>query len=92
MNQPPSVPRRPSGSLLRTVRAVAWSFLGMRKAAVLQQDMEQAQPAAPHRGRHWRGSSSFCCWARAGGELGCGALSGRTHPTTDKQSREQEKQ
>jgi hypothetical protein len=69
---------------------VAWSFLGIRKKSGLQEDMEQGQPVSRHRG-HWRGHH-FCAGADRPGELGGGALSGRTHPRdTDKQSREQEK-
>lgn len=31
-------------SFLRTVRAVAWSFLGIRRGTGLQQDMQQLNP------------------------------------------------
>ena len=31
-------------SVLRTVRAVAWSFLGIRKGSGLQEDMQQLNP------------------------------------------------
>jgi len=31
-------------SVLRTARAVAWSFLGIRKGEGLQQDMQQLNP------------------------------------------------
>jgi hypothetical protein len=31
-------------SLLRTVRAVAWSFLGIRKGSGLQDDMQRLNP------------------------------------------------
>ena len=40
-------PQRPApkkGSLLRSVRAVAWSFIGLRKGAEYQQDQERIQP------------------------------------------------
>lgn len=32
------------GSLLRTVRAVAWSLIGLRKGSDYQQDVEQLNP------------------------------------------------
>ena len=38
---PPS-PRR--GSLLRTVRAVAWSFFGVRKSRDLERDLAELKP------------------------------------------------
>ena len=38
---PPS-PRR--GSLLRTVRAVAWSFFGVRKSRDLERDVSELKP------------------------------------------------
>jgi len=38
---PPS-PRR--GSLLRTVRAVAWSFFGVRKSRDLERDVAELKP------------------------------------------------
>ncbi len=43
---PPSPPDASArkGSLLRTVRAVAWSFLGVRKGAEYRQDLEKIQP------------------------------------------------
>jgi hypothetical protein len=31
-------------NLLRTVRAVAWSFLGIRRGAGLEEDMQQLNP------------------------------------------------
>lgn len=40
-------PQRPTprkGSLLRTLRAVAWSLIGLRKGAEYQQDQEKLQP------------------------------------------------
>ncbi len=40
---PSAAPAR-KGSLLRTVRAVAWSFLGVRKGAEYRQDLEKIQP------------------------------------------------
>jgi preprotein translocase subunit Sec61beta len=39
---PPS-PRR--GSLLRTVRAVVWSFFGVRKSRDLERDVAELKPA-----------------------------------------------
>ena len=41
-NLPPA-PRR--GSLLRTVRAVAWSFFGVRKSRDLERDAADLKPA-----------------------------------------------
>ncbi|KAB7571702.1 DUF2970 domain-containing protein [Verminephrobacter eiseniae] len=32
------------GSLLRTMRAVAWSLIGLRKGSDYQQDVEQLNP------------------------------------------------
>ncbi|MFZ3125093.1 MAG: DUF2970 domain-containing protein [Acidovorax sp.] len=32
------------GSLLRTVRAVAWSLIGLRKGSEYQQDLEKINP------------------------------------------------
>ena len=32
------------GSLLRTVRAVAWSLIGLRKGSEYQQDVEKLNP------------------------------------------------
>ena len=34
-----------SGSLWRTVRAVAWSFFGVRNAGEFQQDVQKLRPA-----------------------------------------------
>ena len=39
----PPAPRR--GSLLRTVRAVAWSFFGVRKSRDLDRDIAELKPA-----------------------------------------------
>lgn len=33
-----------NGSLLRTVRAVAWSLIGLRKGSEYQQDVEKLNP------------------------------------------------
>lgn len=38
----PPAPRR--GSLLRTVRAVAWSFFGVRKSRDLERDVAELNP------------------------------------------------
>ena len=38
----PPAPRR--GSLLRTVRAVAWSFFGVRKSRDLERDVAELKP------------------------------------------------
>ena len=38
----PSAPR--SGSFLRSMKAVAWGFLGLRKRNGLQQDFERTSP------------------------------------------------
>lgn len=35
---------RRKGSLLRTVRAVAWAFLGLRKGSEYQKDLESINP------------------------------------------------
>ncbi len=42
----PSTPRpaRGKGSLLRTVKAVAWSFVGLRRRADFEQDVERLSP------------------------------------------------
>ena len=37
-----AVPRK--GSLWRTVKAVAWSFIGLRKGSDYQQDIEKLNP------------------------------------------------
>ena len=49
MSEPvrPSADVKPSqrkGSLLRTVRAVAWSLIGLRKGSEYQQDIEKLYP------------------------------------------------
>ncbi|GKT21812.1 DUF2970 domain-containing protein [Acidovorax sp. SUPP3334] len=41
---PGASPARRKGSLLRTVRAVAWSFIGLRKGSEYQQDIERLNP------------------------------------------------
>ncbi|GKT14866.1 DUF2970 domain-containing protein [Acidovorax sp. SUPP2522] len=41
---PSESPVRRKGSLLRTVRAVAWSFIGLRKGSEYQQDVERLNP------------------------------------------------
>lgn len=43
VNPSESVVRR-KGSLLRTVRAVAWSLIGLRKGSEYQQDQEKINP------------------------------------------------
>ncbi|MBV7462943.1 MAG: hypothetical protein A2710_05830 [Burkholderiales bacterium RIFCSPHIGHO2_01_FULL_64_960] len=43
--EPPVVkPHARKGSLLRTVRAVAWSLIGLRKGSEYQQDVEKLNP------------------------------------------------
>lgn len=37
-------PHERKGSLLRTVRAVAWSLIGLRKSSEYQQDVEKLNP------------------------------------------------
>lgn len=37
-------PQQRNGSLLRTVRAVAWSLIGLRKGSEYQQDVEKINP------------------------------------------------
>jgi len=48
MNTPlepsPVKPLERKGSLLRTVRAVAWSLIGLRKGSEYQQDVEKINP------------------------------------------------
>ncbi|MBV7544439.1 DUF2970 domain-containing protein [Acidovorax sp. sic0104] len=39
-----SKPHERRGSLLRTVRAVAWSLIGLRKGSEYQQDVEKLNP------------------------------------------------
>jgi hypothetical protein len=41
-HSPSAPPRR--GSLLRTVKAVAWSFVGIRKNSEYQQDLGKLNP------------------------------------------------
>ncbi|MNT20505.1 hypothetical protein D3C86_1903050 [compost metagenome] len=42
--QPVIKPHERKGSLLRTVRAVAWSLIGLRKGSEYQQDVEKLNP------------------------------------------------
>ena len=44
--EPPHVvsPHERKGSLLRTVRAVAWSLIGLRKGSEYQRDIERLNP------------------------------------------------
>jgi hypothetical protein len=42
MSAPSATPRR--GSLLRTVKAVAWSFVGIRKNSEYQEDLGKLNP------------------------------------------------
>jgi hypothetical protein len=44
MTQPSERAPASPPSLLRTVRAVAWSFLGVRKKSGLQDDMQRISP------------------------------------------------
>ncbi|WP_428003605.1 DUF2970 domain-containing protein [Acidovorax sp.] len=37
-------PVQSKGSLLRTIRAVAWSFIGLRKGSEYAQDVEKLNP------------------------------------------------
>jgi hypothetical protein len=37
-------PHERKGSLLRTVRAVAWSLIGLRKGSEYQEDLEKLNP------------------------------------------------
>ena len=41
---PDAKPSQRKGSLLRTVRAVAWSLIGLRKGSEYQQDVEKLNP------------------------------------------------
>ncbi|KQR60802.1 DUF2970 domain-containing protein [Acidovorax sp. Leaf160] len=41
---PPVGPTRRSGSLPRTIRAVAWSLIGLRKGAEYEQDLQKINP------------------------------------------------
>lgn len=40
----PQPPHQRKGSVLRTVRAVAWSLIGLRKGSEYQQDIEKLNP------------------------------------------------
>lgn len=42
LENPPLSPRK--ASLLRTIQAVLWSFIGLRKNAEYQQDIEKLNP------------------------------------------------
>ena len=43
--EPPVVkPHARKGSLLRTVRAVAWSLIGLRKGSEFEEDVKQLNP------------------------------------------------
>jgi DUF2970 family protein len=42
LHPPSASPRR--GSLLRTIKAVAWSFLGIRKNSEYQEDLGKLNP------------------------------------------------
>ncbi|GAD23676.1 hypothetical protein AVS7_03436 [Acidovorax sp. MR-S7] len=44
MNEPQRTPPARKGSLLRTLRAVAWSLIGLRKGSEYQADQEKLQP------------------------------------------------
>ena len=44
LEQPVVKPLARKGSLLRTVRAVAWSLIGLRKGSEYQQDVEKLNP------------------------------------------------
>ncbi len=46
MQQPGRKPHEqpPRGSLLRTVKAVAWSFMGLRRGKDFQDDVERLSP------------------------------------------------
>lgn len=41
--QKPAAPAR-KGSFLRTIRAVAWAFFGLRKGSEFRRDMEKVNP------------------------------------------------
>jgi hypothetical protein len=43
MNEPSS-PARRKGSFLRTMKAVAWSFFGVRKSRDLERDVAELKP------------------------------------------------
>ncbi|MCJ0762118.1 DUF2970 domain-containing protein [Variovorax terrae] len=40
----PSIRRPPRGSVLRTVKAVAWSFFGVRRDSEYQEDVARLNP------------------------------------------------
>lgn len=40
----PEPVRRPKASVLRTVKAVAWSFIGLRKGSEYREDLERVNP------------------------------------------------
>ena len=42
--QPTVKPHERKGALLRTVRAVAWSLIGLRKGSEYQKDIEKLNP------------------------------------------------
>ena len=42
--EPATKPHERKGSLPRTVRAVAWSLIGLRKGSEYQQDIEKLNP------------------------------------------------
>lgn len=42
MNPEPA--HRPKASVLRTVKAVAWSFIGLRKGSEYREDLEKVNP------------------------------------------------
>ncbi len=44
MTTPQDAPRRGSGSLWRTVKAVAWGFFGVRKNSAYQEDVAKLSP------------------------------------------------
>jgi hypothetical protein len=44
MSASPAAPPRGRGSLLRTVKAVAWSFVGIRKNSEYQEDLGNLNP------------------------------------------------
>jgi hypothetical protein len=44
MSASPAAPTRGRGYLLRTVKAVAWSFVGIRKNSEYQEDMGNLNP------------------------------------------------
>lgn len=44
LNRPATKPHERKGSLLRTVRAVAWSLIGLRKGSEYQQDIAKLNP------------------------------------------------